>query len=107
MSLTRSTIAPDLPVIAQQRRPTAHKPRMQFMPLDPALRQQIAACVEQGFAEQIAFTQEMVRFQSTRGNEHALQDFVFRALRDRGYAMDRFEMDQEAIERHPGGAAFT
>ena len=40
------------------------------MSLDTGLRQQIAACVDQGFAEQIAFTQEMVRFQSTRGNEH-------------------------------------
>lgn len=77
------------------------------MSLDRGLREQIAACIDRGFAEQIAFTQEMVRFQSTRGNEHALQDFVFRALRDRGYAMDRFEMDREAIERHPGGARFT
>ena len=56
---------------------------------------------------QIAFTQELIRFGSTRGAEHAVQDFVFRALRDRGYAMERFEMDQAALARHPGAGAFS
>ena len=60
------------------------------MPLDPALREKILASVEAGFAEQIAFTQELIRFASVRGAEHTCQDFVFRALRERGYAMDRF-----------------
>ena len=32
------------------------------MPLDPALRDKILASVEAGFAEQIAFTQELIRF---------------------------------------------
>ena len=77
------------------------------MALEPSLRDRIVASVEQGFAEQIAFTQDLVRFRSLRGEEHAIQDFVFRALRDRGFAMERFAMDQEAIARHPGGAAFS
>ena len=77
------------------------------MPLDGALRDRIIASVEQGFAEQVAFTQDLVRFRSLRGDEHAIQDFVFRALRDRGYAMERFAMDAEAIARHPGGAPFS
>ena len=74
------------------------------MPLDPELSQRILAAVEEGFAEQIAFTQELVRFPSLRGQEHTIQDYVFRALRERGYAMERFAMDRNAIERHPGGA---
>ena len=74
------------------------------MPLDPTIREKILASVEAGFAEQIAFTQELIRFASVRGAEHACQDFVFRALRERGYAMDRFSMDREAIKAHPGGA---
>ena len=41
------------------------------MPLDPALRDNILASVEAGFAEQIAFTQELIRFPSLRGAEHA------------------------------------
>jgi acetylornithine deacetylase len=77
------------------------------MSLDPNLRDRIIASVEQGFAEQIAFTQDLVRFRSLRGDEHAIQDFVFRALRERGYAMERFAMDREAISRHPGGAPFS
>ncbi|MEA2758133.1 MAG: acetylornithine deacetylase [Methylobacteriaceae bacterium] len=77
------------------------------MALDANLRDRIIASVEQGFAEQVAFTQDLVRFRSLRGEEHAIQDFVFRALRERGYAMERFAMDREAISRHPGGAAFS
>jgi acetylornithine deacetylase len=77
------------------------------MTLDSNLRQRIIASVEQGFAEQIVYTQELVRFRSLRGEEHAIQDFVFRALRERGFAMERFAMDREAIARHPGGAAFS
>ena len=77
------------------------------MPLDPALRQDIVASVEAGFPEQVAFTQALVRFPSLRGEEHAIQDFVFRELKARGFAMERFAMDREAIERHPGGSKFS
>lgn len=77
------------------------------MPLDSALRDRILASVEAGFAEQVAFTQEMVRFGSLRGQEHTVQDFVFRALKQRGFTMDRFAMDREAIAAHPGGAPFS
>ena len=77
------------------------------MPLDPALRDRIVASVAEGFDAQIAFTQDLIRFRSTRGQEHAIQDYVFRAMRERGLAMDRFEMDAEALEKHPGGAKVT
>src|SRR3954451_5839983 len=77
------------------------------MALDPTLRDRIIASVEQGVTEQIAFTQELGRFRSLRGEEHGIQDFVFRALRDRNFAMERFAMDAEAISRHPGGAPFS
>lgn len=77
------------------------------MTLDPALRDRIVASVDQGFDEQIVLSQDLIRFPSTRAQEHAVQDFVFQTLRKRGYAMDRFEMDQEALERHPGGGAFS
>ena len=77
------------------------------MTIESGLRDRIVASVEQGFAAQIAFTQDLIRFASVRGAEHAVQDFVFRALRERNYAMDRFEMDRGAIERHPGGAVFS
>ncbi len=74
------------------------------MPLDPALRDRIIAAVDEGFDEQVALTQALVRFPSLRGEEHAIQDFVFRELRARGLAVDRFAMDPAAIAAHPGGA---
>jgi acetylornithine deacetylase len=77
------------------------------MPLDPSLRDRIIASVDAGFADQTAYTQDLIRFASLRGEEHAIQDFVFRTWRERGYAMERFTMDQAAIERHPGGGKFT
>lgn len=77
------------------------------MALDPKTRDRIISAVEEGFADQIAFTRDLVRFPSVRGAEHAIQDFVFQALKRRGYAMDRFAMDREAIARHPGGSPWS
>ena len=72
------------------------------MSLDPKLSSSLLQSVEQGFTDQLAFTQTMMRFPSLRGAEHAVQDFVFRTLRTRGYALDRFEMDEAALQRHEG-----
>jgi acetylornithine deacetylase len=77
------------------------------MRLDPKLRDEIAASVAAGFDEQVVYTQQLIRLRSVRGDEQAIQDFVFHNLRNRGYAMERFEMDRAAIERHPGGAPFS
>jgi hypothetical protein len=76
------------------------------MTLDRELSSRLLASVEQGFTEQLAFTQEMMRFPSLRVAEHAVQDFVFRVLRARGYPVDRFEMDEAALDRHEGAGAF-
>ena len=75
--------------------------------LDAALRDQLAASVAEGFPAQIEHTKALMRFPSTRGQEHAIQDFVFRGMRERGLAVDRFAMDRAAIERHPGGSKFS
>lgn len=77
------------------------------MKLDPALCERILASVEAGLVLQLAFTQELMRFASVRGAEHACQDFVFRALRQRGYGVDRFSMDRVAIAAHPGAGAWS
>ena len=76
-------------------------------PIDAALRARILQAVEDGFSEQVGFTQDLVRLPSVRGEEHAVQDLMFRAMRDRGLAMDRFAMDRALIEAHPGGSAFS
>lgn len=77
------------------------------MTLDPDLKSRILQAVEDGFAEQVSFTQQLVRTPSQRGHEHAIQDLLFRSLQSRGYAMDRFKMDRAAIEAHPGGSKYS
>lgn len=77
------------------------------MPLDPSLRDRILASVAEGFATQVEQTRDLIRFPSTRGNEQAIQDHVFRLFRDRGLATDRFAMDEAAIAAHPGGSPFS
>jgi acetylornithine deacetylase len=77
------------------------------MSLSNDLKDRIVSSVADGFDDQIAFTQKLVAFASTRGQEHTIQDFVFQTYRARGYAMERFEMDREAIARHPGGSKFS
>jgi acetylornithine deacetylase len=76
------------------------------MTLDPQLRDKIIVAVERNFDAQIRFTQDMVRHVSTRGNEHTMQDFMFCAMKKRGYTMERFAMDREALARHPGSGAW-
>jgi acetylornithine deacetylase len=77
------------------------------MSIEPSLRDRIMTSVGEGFAEQIAFTKTLVGFPSQRGAEHTIQDFVFRIYRDYGLTMERFEMDRDAIARHPGGSKFS
>jgi len=71
-------------------------------PLDETQRQATLDAVDAGFEEQIAFTQELVRHPSLRGREHTAQDFLYDALRARGYALDRWTIDPEEIRDHPG-----
>ena len=75
--------------------------------LDSKLATDILAAVDDGFGSQVTFTQELVRFASLRGQERTCQDFVFRALKQRGLAMDRWAIDVHEIERHPGFSPVT
>ncbi len=77
------------------------------MQQDGRLRTDILAKVAAGFEAQIEFTKQLMRFASTRGAEHAIQDFVHDTWRSRGYASERLAMDRAAIERHPGGSKFA
>ena len=71
------------------------------------LREQIVASVNHGFAEQVEYTKALVRFESIRGAEHAIQDFVFRSYREYGLAVDRFRMDRSRIEDHLGASKYS
>lgn len=75
--------------------------------LEEAVTDAITQAVHEGFERQLAFTQDLMRFASTRGQEHDVQAFVYDALDQRGYAMTRFDMDRAAIEAHEGGGKLS
>jgi acetylornithine deacetylase len=71
------------------------------------LAEKIRQSVKDGMIGQIEFTEELVRKPSTRGQEHTAQDFIFKELAARGYAMDRWAIDVASIEKHPGFSPVT
>ncbi len=77
------------------------------MPLEVSLQDKVLAAVDRGFPDQLKYTQCLMCFASTRGAEHAIQDFVHDTWKSRGYAVERVTMDQTAIEQHPGGSKFS
>lgn len=72
------------------------------MSLSPELTQKILAAVEEGFEDQIAFTEALGRYPSLRGQEATAQDFLHDELKKRGYAMDRWTIEVDDIRHHPG-----
>lgn len=75
--------------------------------LDETLAAKILQAVDDGFDDQKAFTQKLIRYPSVRGQEHTAQDFIHKALSERGYAMDRWAIDEAAIKDHPGFSPVT
>src|SRR2546423_12584705 len=72
-----------------------------------SLRERVVESVRAGFQEQLEYTKALVRFESVRGAEHAIQDYVFRSYKDYGLGVDRFMMDRSRIEDHPGGSKYS
>ena len=70
--------------------------------LPSALREAILQSVDAAFEAQLQFTEALVRFPSTRGQEGTCQDFLFEAYRKRGYALDRWRIERDDIADHPG-----
>ena len=70
--------------------------------LAPEVIEQILDAVDQGFARQLAFTQQMMALDSTRGNEHQAQGCFFEALDSRGYEMDQWSIDVAELKASPG-----
>jgi acetylornithine deacetylase len=62
----------------------------------------LIAAVDAGFERQVELTAQLVRFPSTRGNEHTAQDFMVCEMDRRGLSVDRFLVDIEQIRHLPG-----
>lgn len=71
-------------------------------PLPDALRARIIDAVERGFSAQTEMLRQLVRIPSQRGAEAASQDFMASAYRQRGYAVDHWRIDVDAIRHLPG-----
>ena len=70
--------------------------------IDAGLSQEILAAVSDKFDSQMAFTMDLMRHASLRGQEAEAQTSLYTALEERGYAMDRWAIDVDAIQDHPG-----
>jgi acetylornithine deacetylase len=72
--------------------------------LDDETAAAITDAVDRRFDEQVRFTQAMVRFPSTRGQEHTIQDFMADAIARRGLAVDHWKIEVDDIKDLPGFA---
>ena len=70
--------------------------------VDTGLSQEILAAVSDKFDSQMAFSMDLMRHASLRGQEAEAQTSLYAALEERGYAMDRWAIDVDAIQDHPG-----
>lgn len=75
--------------------------------LDADLEARLTEAVSGNLERQIAFTEALVRHPSVRGQEHTAQDFLFREMKSRGLAMDRWQVNVADIEAHPGFSPVT
>lgn len=70
--------------------------------LERKVAEAIEDAVDRNFDAQIAYTGDLVRHPSLRGDEHTIQDFVADAFRARGLEIDRWRLSPEEIAAHPG-----
>jgi acetylornithine deacetylase len=62
----------------------------------------LLAAVDAGFEDQVRLTADLVRFPSTRGNEHTAQDFMAAEMKRRDLSVDRFRIELDQIRHLPG-----
>jgi len=70
--------------------------------MDQDLRTRIMSAVDARFDEQTQFLSELTAHPSTRGNEQCAQDFMAAALGERGFDVDRWQIDVDDIAHLPG-----
>lgn len=70
--------------------------------LTQALKARILAAVNDGYADQTDTLAQLVRIPSQRGEEAAAQDFMAAQYAARGYEVDRWQIDIDAIKHMPG-----
>jgi acetylornithine deacetylase len=69
---------------------------------DATTLDRLREAVNAGFDTQLEFYKDLIRFPSLRGQEAPLQDWMARQLAARGYAVDRYTLDQVQMQNLPG-----
>ncbi|BBK37207.1 acetylornithine deacetylase [Allostella sp. ATCC 35155] len=75
--------------------------------LDAKIETAIRDAVDAGFADQTAFTAEIVASPSVRGREQPAQNLMAAAMRERGLPVDAWRIDPETIRHMPGFSPVT
>ncbi|MGE0718754.1 MAG: ArgE/DapE family deacylase [Alphaproteobacteria bacterium] len=75
--------------------------------LDSTIQTALRDAVDNGFDEQLAFTQEIVRSPSIRGAEQPAQDLMAAAMRERGLPVDAWHIDVDTLRHLPGFSPVT
>ena len=70
--------------------------------MQDTVKTRLCDAVDAGFDAQVAFLSELTSHPSTRGNEQSAQKFMADELTDRGYEIDRWQIDIEEIQHLPG-----
>ncbi len=68
------------------------------------LTDNLRAAVDRGFDDQVAFLARMVQFQSLRGQEAPIQNWLAERFADRGYEVDVFSLADVNLTAHPKAA---
>ncbi|MBC7145950.1 MAG: ArgE/DapE family deacylase [Thioclava marina] len=70
--------------------------------MDQELQTRILSAVDDAFDDEIAFLSELTAHPSTRGQEQGAQDCMAGALNERGYEVDRWQIEVDKIRDLPG-----
>src|SRR5712675_370008 len=74
---------------------------MRHMP-DASTLAALEKAVDANWDKQVAWLQSLVRFPSVRGKEGPCQDWIAREFSGRGWSVDRYTLDQVAMDHLPG-----
>ncbi len=67
----------------------------------------ITKSVADGFDDQVAYTQKLIRFGGQRGEEAEVQDFVFEQYAKRGWNPYKIDIEEKELSKHIGAGKFS
>ena len=76
-------------------------------PLSEDTIAKITKSVADGFDDQLAYTQKLIRFGGQRGEEAEVQEWVYQQYADRGWNPVKIEMDEAELSKHIGAGRFS